>query len=102
MGNLRDESKLRNMKPTDVILGADEDGCLVNINMPNTSIMVKQNPIVNTPNYSVNTLGTVSSINQKPLLTGYPTHTSLASAQAVEIKCTMYYNTTLNTFATVI
>ena len=41
MGNLRDESKLRNMKPTDVILGADEDGCLVNINMPNTSIMVK-------------------------------------------------------------
>ena len=30
MGNLRDANKLRQMKPTDVVLGADEQGCLVN------------------------------------------------------------------------
>ena len=37
MGNLRDESKLRNMQPTDVVLGADEDGCLVNFPPDNFS-----------------------------------------------------------------
>lgn len=37
MGNLRDERKLRNMQPTDVVLGADEDGCLVNFPPDNFS-----------------------------------------------------------------
>ena len=37
MGNLRDESKLRNMQPTDVVLGADKDGCLVNFPPDNFS-----------------------------------------------------------------
>lgn len=37
MGNLRDEDKLRNMQPTDVVLGADEDGCLVNFPPDNFS-----------------------------------------------------------------
>lgn len=37
MGNLRDEDKLRNMQPTDVVLGADEQGCLVNFPPDNFS-----------------------------------------------------------------
>lgn len=37
MGNLRDENKLRPIRPTDVVLGADEDGCLFNIPPDNFS-----------------------------------------------------------------
>lgn len=37
MGNLRDANKLRPMKPTDVVLGADEQGCLVNFPPENFS-----------------------------------------------------------------
>ena len=37
MSNLRDDSKLRPMKPTDVVLGADEQGCLVNFPPDNFS-----------------------------------------------------------------
>lgn len=37
MGNLRDANKLRPMKPTDVVLGADEQGCLVNFPPDNFS-----------------------------------------------------------------
>lgn len=37
MGNLRDENKLRNMQPDDVVLGADKDGCLVNFPPDNFS-----------------------------------------------------------------
>lgn len=95
------ESKIQTPNVRNFV-NADGNAALVNVTMPNTTIFVRYAPMINTPNYSLNTLGSISSINSKPILTGYPTHPNLAAAQATEVKGTMYYNTGIDAFATVI
>ena len=95
------ESKIQTPNVRNFI-NADGNTALVNVTMPNTTIFVRYAPMINTSNYSLNTLGSLSSINSKPILTGYPTHPNLAAAQAAEVKGTMYYDTGIDALATVI
>lgn len=92
-----------NVKDGRAVVNANNNASTVNVYIPNSFINIRYDmPVfINTPNYNLVTQGTMASLKGKPVFTGFTSYVNLGAAQAGELKGAIYFDTTIDAFATV-